>query len=121
MMSCGATYPWARGTTVVLDFNPGVVTWVDLGPDGEGPAGQPRAAVGGGVGRELGGAEDHIVCHRAFMEYCTQVGADDADVLGGAWVGDAGGQCECSGCWHGHQSSLVAPGHGLPTERTLNP
>jgi len=74
-----------------------------------------------GVGREFGGAEDHIVCHRALVEYYAQVSADDVDVLGGAWVSDAGSQGECSQCWHVHQSSLDAPGHGLPTERTLNP
>src|SRR5215472_16764921 len=33
----------------------------DLGPDGEGAPGQPRTAVDSGVGREFGGAEDHIV------------------------------------------------------------
>jgi hypothetical protein len=115
------TYSWARGTPTILHLNPGVITWADLGSDGEGAAGHPGAAVGGGVGREFGGAEDHVVCHGALVEYCAQVGANDADVLGGAWVGDAGGQCECSVCWHVHQSSLIAPGHGLPTERTLNP
>jgi len=120
VMACGVTYPWTRGTTVVLDFDPGVVAWADLGPDGEGAAGQPRVAVEGGVRRQFGGAEDHIVCHRALVEHCTQVDANDADVLGGARVGDAGGQRECSVCWHVHQSSLDAPGHGLPTERTLN-
>src|SRR5262249_39175190 len=109
------------GTAIVLDFDPGTITWTDLDPDGEGPAGQPGAAVEGGVGGEFGGAEDHIVCHGALVEDCTQVGANEADVLGGAWVGGAGGQCECSGCWHVHRSSLVAPGDGLPTERTLNP
>jgi hypothetical protein len=78
------TYRWGRGTTVVLDFDPGVVAWADLGPDGESTAGQPGAAVNDGVGREFGGAEDHLVCHGALVEYCAQVSADDTDALGGA-------------------------------------
>ena len=39
MMPCDISYPWIRGTTVVLDFDPGVVAGADLGPDGEGAAG----------------------------------------------------------------------------------
>src|SRR5215831_13343596 len=103
MMPCGVIYPRAHGTTIVLDFDQGVVAWADLGSDDEGATGQPRAAVDDSVGREFGGAEDQIVCHGALVKHCTQVGANDADVLRGAWVGDAGGQCECSGCWHVHQ------------------
>src|SRR5262249_10843157 len=121
MMPCRVTYRWVGGATVVFDFDQGVVTWADLGPDGEGAAGQTGAAVNGGVGRECGGGGDHIVCHGALVEHGAQVSADEADVLGGAGVGDAGGQCKCSGCWHVHRSSLIAPGHGLPPERTLNP
>ena len=73
----------------------------------------------GGVGREFGGAKDHVICHRALVEYCAKVSADDADVLSGTWVGDAGGQCECSGCWRVDGSSLIAPGHGLTTLSVL--
>jgi hypothetical protein len=51
-----------------LDFDPGVVVWVDGGSDGEGTAGKAGAAVLGGVGGEFGGAQDHVVCPRAAFE-----------------------------------------------------
>ena len=45
----------------------------------------------GGVGSEFGGAQDYVVCPRAAVEDCAQVGADSADVLGGTWVSGLGG------------------------------
>jgi hypothetical protein len=44
-----------------------------------------------GVGREFGGAQDHIVCSRAAAENCAQVGADSTDVLDATGIGDLGG------------------------------
>jgi len=61
------------------------------GPDSEGPTGEAGAAVLDGVGREFGGAQDHIVCSRADAENCAQVGADSTDVLGATGIGDLGG------------------------------
>jgi hypothetical protein len=76
---------------VVFDFDPGVKAGADCGPDGEGAAGQARSTVQGSVGRELGSAEDHVVCSRAVSEYCAQVGSDSTDVLGAAGIGDVSG------------------------------
>jgi hypothetical protein len=59
------------GTAGVFDFDQGVVAQVDLGTDGEGAAGQAGVAVDGGVGREFGGAEDHVICQRAARSLCT--------------------------------------------------
>src|SRR5258708_4890085 len=78
------------GAVVVLDFDPGVVVWADGGADGEGAAGQAGTAVLGGVWRHFGGAQDHLVCPGAVVEGCAQVGADSADVLGAAGIGDLG-------------------------------
>ena len=49
------------GTAVVLDFDPHVIVRADDGADGEGAAGEAGAAVLGGVGGELGGAQDHVI------------------------------------------------------------
>ena len=76
---------------VVLDVDSHVVASADGGVDGEGAAGLAGVAVQGGVGCEFGGAEDHVVCHGAVTEKCAEVGPNGADVLGTAWVGDAGG------------------------------
>ena len=84
-------HPLVPGAAVVLDFDPNVMVRADCGPDGEGTAGEARAAVLGGVGSEFGGAQDHVVCPRAVVEDCAQVGADVADVLGAAWVSGLGG------------------------------
>ena len=75
--------------TSVLDFNADVTLRADRGPDGKGAAGQARVTVQGGIGREFGGAEDHLVCPRAAVQYCVQIGADSADLFKAAWVGDA--------------------------------
>src|SRR6266498_1739737 len=47
---------WGPGAAIVLDLDPGAMTWVNLGPDGKAAARQARAAVNRRVGRELGGA-----------------------------------------------------------------
>ena len=88
---------------VVLDFDLNVMVWADGGPDGEGAAGQARMAVQGGVGRELGGAQDRVICPRIVAEHHAQVRAYSADVLGDSWV--AGSERRCVGCWGVHGSS----------------
>jgi integrase len=42
----------------------------------------------GGVGREFGGAEDHVVRPRALLEDSAQVGSDGPNVLGTAGWGE---------------------------------
>jgi hypothetical protein len=84
-------HPLVPGAAIVLDFDPCVLVWVDGGPDGEGPTGKARPAVLGSVGSEFGGAQDRVVCSGAAFKDCAQVGADCADVLGAASVGDVGG------------------------------
>src|SRR5262249_37317196 len=76
---------------VVFDFDSGVKARADRGPDGEGTPGQAGATVQGSVGRELGSAQDHVVCSRAVSQYCAQVGPDSTDVLGAAGIGDVSG------------------------------
>ncbi len=61
-------HPLVPGATVVLDFDPGVVIWADVGADGEGAAGEAGMAVLGGVGGEFGGTQDDVVCHGAARE-----------------------------------------------------
>jgi hypothetical protein len=78
------------GATVVSDFDPGVVVWVDCGSDGEGTARKAGATVLGGVGGEFGGAQDYVVRPRAVIEDWAQVSADGTDVLGAAGIGDLG-------------------------------
>src|SRR5215470_10106349 len=65
MVSGGVGGGWCPWAAVVFDFDAGVVVWADLGPDGEGAAGQAGVAVEGGVGGQFGGAEDHLICHGA--------------------------------------------------------
>src|SRR6266498_4220905 len=36
---------WGPGAAIVLDLDPGAMTWVNLGPDGKAAARQARAAV----------------------------------------------------------------------------
>src|SRR5262249_23309648 len=52
--------PW---TALVLDFDLGVIAWVDPGSDDKGAAWQARTAVQGGIGSEFGGTQDHLVGH----------------------------------------------------------
>ena len=68
VMSRRAARPRGPRTTVVLDFDMGMVAWRDSGADGEGATWQARAAVEGSVGSEFGGAEDHLVCNGAVPQ-----------------------------------------------------
>jgi hypothetical protein len=109
------------GTAVVLDFDPNVMVLADCGPDSEGAAGQARAAVLGGVGREFGGAQDRVVCPRTVVEDCAKASSDSANVLSAAWIGDLGGALpECSRYWGVHGSSLRWSAV-CNLERTLSP
>ena len=107
---------------VVLDFDPDEVVGADRGPDGEGTVWEAGTAVLGGIGREFGDAENHIIDLRAISEECPQVGADCTDMFGGARIGDVGDALrECSGCWGVHGSSLRRLVQGLCSlERTLS-
>ena len=82
---------WLPGAALVLDFDLSVMIRAYDGPDSEGPTGEAGAAVLAGVGREFGGAQGRIVCSRAAVEDCAQVGADSTDVLGATGIGDLGG------------------------------
>jgi hypothetical protein len=84
-------HPLVPGTSVVLDFDPGVEVRADRCPDGDGAAWQARAAVHCSVGREFGGAQDHVICPRTVLEKCAQVSTDSADMLNAAWIGNTGG------------------------------
>ena len=107
---------------VVLDLDPDEVVGADCGSDGEGAVREAGTAVLGGIGREFGDAENHVIDLRAVSEECTQVGADCADVFGAARIGDVGDALrEGSGCWVVHGSSLRRLVHGLCSfERTLS-
>ena len=76
---------------VVFDFDPGVKVRADHYPDSKGAPGQAGTTVQGSVGRELGSAEDHVVCSRAVSQYCAQVGPDSTYVLSAAGIGDVSG------------------------------
>src|ERR1039457_4080189 len=69
--------PWAA---LVLDFDLDAVTEVDADADGEGSALQAGPAVQRGVGRQLGGTQDHVVCHRAATESHAKVGTDNSEL-----------------------------------------
>jgi hypothetical protein len=65
----GAVAPvWRPGTAVILDFDLGMIAWVDSDAYGECAAWQARAAVEYGIGGELGGAQDHLVYHWAATQ-----------------------------------------------------
>ena len=68
VVSGGVVRSGGPRTAVVLDLDPGAMAYFNLSPDGEAAARQARAAVNGGVGRELGGAEDHVIGHRAVTK-----------------------------------------------------
>src|SRR5690348_17178543 len=68
MVSSRVRDGWCPWAAAVFDFDPGVVAWADLGPDGEGAAGQARVAVEGGVGGQLRSAEDDLVGHGAVAQ-----------------------------------------------------
>src|SRR5438046_801671 len=88
---------------VVFYFDSGMNARADCGPDSEGATGQAGATVQDSVGRELGSAEDHVICSRAVSQYCAQVGSDSIDVLGAAGIGDISGVSpDCLGCWRMH-------------------
>ena len=57
------------GTAVVFYLDADVVAaGVNRGSDGEGAAGEAGVAVQGGVGGQLGSADDHVVCSWAVMQ-----------------------------------------------------
>jgi hypothetical protein len=107
---------------VVLDFDPDEVVGADRSPDGEGTVREAGTAVLGGIGREFGDTENHVIDLRAVSEECTQVGADCVDVFSATRIGDLGDALrECSGCWGVHGSSLRRLVQGLCSlERTLS-
>jgi len=99
---------WRPGSALVLDLDPHVITRADHHADREASTVKPRLAVQGRVRRQLGGAEDHVVGHRAVAQHRSHFSPDSADMLRAAWVGDA----DCtrrkrSRCWWLHGSSLL--------------
>ena len=82
MVSGGIDHALVPRAAVVFDFDSGVLARAYCGPDSEGTPGHAGTTVQDSVGRELGSAEDHVVCSWAVSEYCAQVGSDSMDVLG---------------------------------------
>ena len=103
------------GAAIVFDFDPGTEIRIDCGPDGEGATGETRSAVLGSVRGQFGGAEDRVVCPRAVLEHCAQVGAHNANLVGAAGVRHVGGAwSECPGCWRMQWILAAAPSPYLP-------
>jgi hypothetical protein len=57
-----------RNPALVFDFDQAMATGAGLAADSEAPAGQPGIAVEHGISRQLGYAQQDVVCDRAAVE-----------------------------------------------------